>query len=214
MTDLLPSPRHIGHADQVEPFLGRVEAQVAELVAAGLPLAGADEFIRRWFEAWRDRDTERIVACATPDVEFIDPGTSGVLRGRPTLRDYTDRFFRAVPDLVFYPQRGAEVLPYWDTYGGVGRVTLPWRAIGRFVAPLSLPGWPTIAPTGRTMDFVGIDRYVFGSNWQIARIDTDYDMVGVLQQVSLLPNLKHPAIKGALAVERAVAPLLRLTART
>jgi hypothetical protein len=213
MVRIQESPDHAVEAPKLESFYEQIAAQEKFLVDAGLPASGSSDFLTRWFTAWFNRDTDGIIDCVAADVEFVDPGTGGLLRGNDALRDYTDRFFIAVPDLRFYPQDGANVLPYWDFFGERARITVPWRAIGRFTGTLSLEEWPTLAPTSRNMNCVGIDRYVFNDGFEIARIDTDYDMVGVLQQFGLLPNLQHPTIRAAALVERAVAPLLRATAR-
>jgi hypothetical protein len=207
------SPFHEAHAAALPEYFKLVRQQEKSLVAAGLPARGLAKFTTGWFEAWQERDVAAIVAHATEDVDFVDPGTGGTLHGRDLLADYTERFFVAVPDLVFYPTDGVKMLPYWDFFGGVARVTIPWRAIGRFSGTLALDGWPSIAATGRCMDFVGIDRYVFADGWKIARIDTDYDLLGALQQVGLVPGLNGPVARVGALVERLMAaPVLRLTA--
>ncbi len=213
MTRTPKSPQHAIEDPKLDEFLAEVPAHEKFLVAAGLPAAGSADFLRRWFTAWRHQHTDGIIGCCTDDVAFVDPGTGGVLRGARLLRDYTDRFFVAVPDLVFYPQGGTDVMPYWDFYRGQVRVTVPWRAVGRFSHTLALPEWPALAATGRDLNFVGIDRYVLTDDFRIARIDTDYDMVGILQQVGLIPDLLHPSMRAAVFVERQVAPLLRAFAR-
>lgn len=209
-SQFIEAVEHANHAARLPEFFAAVRRQEAFHVDAGLPAKGSATMMAAWFQAWLDRDTDAIVACCSEDVAFIDPGTSGLLVGRSALWDYTERFFVGVPDLRFYPQDGANVLPYWDFFGDKPRVTMPWRAVGRFSGTLDLPDWPPIGHTDRVMNFVGIDRYVLNDRWEIERIDTDYDLVGILQQVGLLPSFESPVVKAALAGERFLAaPLVR-----
>lgn len=207
------SPSHATYQPLLAPYFDAVDRQEEALVAAGFTqAAGCAAFTRSWYGAWVARDVDGIIAHVTPDIAFADPGTGGVLKSRTTLREYTEEFYVAVPDLVFYPQ-GVDVLPYWDVLGEQVRVTLPWRAVGRFSGVLALRDWPRIAPTGRCLEMVGIDRYVLTDDWKIARIDTDYDMLGALQQVGLVPDLLGSVAQVAAAFERLVAaPILRRVA--
>lgn len=208
------SPVHAVHTPLVDAFFDAVYEQERTLLKAGFAAQGAAGFLRSWFGAWLNRDVDAIVGCCTDDVAFIDPGTGGLQRGADQLHDYTSLFYEAVPDMTFYPQDGANVLPYWDFTGKQARVTLPWRAIGRFSGSLNLHIWPRIEGTNRCFDFVGIDRYLLTEDFKIARIDTDYDNLGVLRQVGLVPDLTSPIAGAAAVLERLVAaPLLKLAVR-
>ncbi|WP_405136288.1 nuclear transport factor 2 family protein [Nocardia sp. NBC_01388] len=199
------SPDH--DPSRITDFLVECEKQEAFHVEHGLPAQGTAGFMRKWFTAWENQDAAGIVDCCTDDVLFVDPGTGGLQAGKQTLFAYTEKFLEAIPDLVFYPQ--PNVLPYWDFYGGQRRVTMPWNAIGCFTNTLALPDWPALSATDRNLNFVGIDRYLINDDLKMTRCDTDYDLVGILQQCGLMPNLLHPSIRGAVAFQRAVSPLLR-----
>ncbi len=197
---LSPPPKHSGYSGLVEPFTARVSAQERALVAAGIaPAAGLTSFGTAWIDARSSQDLAKFESLLTPGVVFKDSATFAESRvGRDRLVEAWRAVYAAFPDLAFYPQ-GPELraLPYWDFRDGVRRATFPWRAVGRFSNGLQPPsGGPSIAPTNRNLDIVGVDRYVFDETWTITQVDSDWDILGAANQLGLLPL---PALDGPLA---------------
>jgi ketosteroid isomerase-like protein len=67
---------------------------------------GPSELAAEWKEAWNSHDLDRILALYSEDVIFKSPRIrtvsgeeSGVLRGKPSVRDYLRRIFERRPDL-------------------------------------------------------------------------------------------------------------------
>lgn len=208
---LSPSPKHPDYASLVEPFMARVSAQERALVAAGItPAAGLSAFGAAWMDARISPDLVKFESLVAPGVVFKDSTTFTESRvGRDLLVEAWGAVYAAFPDLAFYPQ-GAELraLPYWDFRDGVRRATFPWRAVGRFSGRLQRPsGGPSIAPTGRTLDLVGVDRFVFDETWTITQFDSDWDILGAAYQLGLLPLPAGdgPLVRAALKVRSTVS---------
>lgn len=67
---------------------------------------GPSELAAEWKEAWNSHDLDRILSLYSEDVIFKSPRIrtvsgeeSGVLRGKPSVRDYLRRIFERRPDL-------------------------------------------------------------------------------------------------------------------
>jgi SnoaL-like domain len=218
MTKFALSPEHATYRPLMEPFWKRGEEQEAMLVKAGLPAKGAVEWGRRYFAAAAAHDFDAIADCMTEDVVLMDPITFPEERhGRETMIDCWRDLLAPFPDLVFYPQDDtARSMPSWNFFGGATHVTIPWRAIGRFTEPVKLPNdGPTIAPTGKCVSFVGVDRYVLTDDWKIARLDSDFDLLSIARQISpvRLPGPTNLAVRGLLALHGAVTPAYLKLAR-
>ncbi len=68
----------------------------------------AHHFAQEWINAWNARDLDRVLAHYTDDVELSSPfvaevagNPSGVVRGKPALRDYWRKALAQYPDLRF-----------------------------------------------------------------------------------------------------------------
>ena len=72
-----------------------------------------------------------------------------------------------------------------------------------------------VAPTGHSLDFIGIDRYLIkfvDGHWKIDHIDTDYDLLYFAAQLAPIktPTTISPTLlRGAMALERLLVPALR-----
>jgi len=124
--------------------------------------------------------------------------------------------FRAVPDLVIYPQDDSNrSLPYIDCFDGELRIAMPWRGIGRFTGTLEVPGIGVIEPTGRCANFIGIDRYTLTSDFKIIHIDTDWDLAYAAIQMSPVgfPSMGPRALRAIAMLERIVVPPVRFLGR-
>ena len=67
---------------------------------------GPSELAAEWKEAWNSHDLDRILRLYSEDVIFKSPRIrtvsgeeSGVLKGKPSVRDYLRRIFERRPDL-------------------------------------------------------------------------------------------------------------------
>ncbi|OBK91091.1 hypothetical protein A5648_15405 [Mycolicibacter sinensis] len=150
-------------------------------VKLGLPADGLTDFLIKWFDAWEQRDIVALRACMTDNMVYADPTTASRTWTASQLEcDLYHAGFRLCPDLVFHPQDDTiRALPYYDFFDGKVRLTVPYRAIGRFRF------------TPRAIELVGVDRYIMDRDaergWLIARIDTDNDLLGALGQMMPIP---------------------------
>ncbi len=53
------------------------------------------ELTERVIDAWNTQDVERVVACYTSDLVYLDPNTRGVVRGTDAFARYLSRLFAA-----------------------------------------------------------------------------------------------------------------------
>ncbi len=68
----------------------------------------ATEFAERWKRDWNAHDLEALLEHFTDDVVFtspiaaqVVPGSGGMIRGKPALREYWSLALSRVPDLHF-----------------------------------------------------------------------------------------------------------------
>jgi hypothetical protein len=85
----------------------------------------ATRFARDWLDAWNAHDIEAVLAhfaddavFASPVAQRVFPGSDGVLRGKPAIRDYWARALTRMPELRF------ELL---GVYAGVGVIVIHYR---------------------------------------------------------------------------------------
>ena len=52
-----------------------------------------EQIARRVLDPWNSHDVDRVVACYTPDLVYLDPGTRGPVRGAEAFRRYLTRMF-------------------------------------------------------------------------------------------------------------------------
>src|SRR6478752_2845978 len=102
------------------------------MVSGMLTAAEADEFARRWIEAWNDHDLDRIVAHYTDDVVFSSPfvqkigaSPSGTLRGRDALLAYFKTALDKYPALTFRLR---------SVFRGIDSVTLLYESVNGWLA--------------------------------------------------------------------------------
>ncbi|WP_280357976.1 nuclear transport factor 2 family protein [Nocardia otitidiscaviarum] len=209
-----PSPEHDTYRALLPEFWQRVERQEKDAVEHGYPLDGLLDFGRAWLDAWASQSLDKLRDCLAPDCDFIDATTFQNVRiGREETLANCAACFEAFPDMAFYPQDDTlRSLPYADYSHGQLRLTLPWRGITRWTGPLRLPGTDVVfPPTGRCLNFIGIDRYVMTEDMKISHIDTDWDMLYMAVQLSPFgigtPRLGY--LKAASLFARTVVPLLR-----
>jgi ketosteroid isomerase-like protein len=82
-------------------------------------------FSEQWVAAWNAHDVELVLEHFHNDVVFtspvaakILPDTTGIVRGKPALRDYWTRALQQIPDLRFVVE---------DVYQGVDTIAIGYR---------------------------------------------------------------------------------------
>jgi len=216
-----PSPEHSKYVGLMPRYWERVAAQEKDLVDHGYPAEGILDFCQDWFDGWASQSVDKLSARMTEDITYIDSTSFGKVKER-TL-DSCRQSFLAFPDFAFYPQDDSiRSLPYFDFAEDELRVTIPWRGIGRQSGRFNIPDTDlTIAPTGRCINFIGVDRYTTvrdgNGKIRISHIDTDWDMlyyaIGQLSPIQLRKPPSERTLRAALAVERAIMPTLRKLGR-
>ncbi|WP_442790049.1 nuclear transport factor 2 family protein [Nocardia sp. CDC160] len=209
-----PSPEHARYQALLPEFWDKVKRQEAEALERGYPIEGAFEFGQKWFGAWADQSLDKLRDCMAEDCDFIDSSTFQNIRiGRAETLANCAACFEAFPDIAFYPQDDSlRSLPYGDYSHGQLRMAIPWRGIARWTGPLRLPGTDIVLPpTGRCLNFIGVDRYLLTDDFKITHIDTDWDMLFMGVQLSPL-GIRAPrlgVLKAAALAAQVAVPLLR-----
>lgn len=218
LTKLGPLPEHAKYQALLSDFWKKVEQQEAEAIERGLPAEGMADFGHQWFDAWANQDLNALRDCMTEDCGFIDSSTfQQKSSGRELTIENCKQCFSAFPDIAFYPQDDTNrSLPYSDYFEGQWRMVIPWRGIGRFTGPIEIPNTgAVIAPTGRCLNFIGVDRYTLTEDFKITHIDTDWDMLYAAIQLSPIgiPQLRPGMLRALAALQRVVVPPLRFLSR-
>jgi hypothetical protein len=213
-----PSPEHAQYAALMPEFWTKTKKQEEEAMARGLPAEGSYEFGRRWFDAWASQSVDKLRDCMDPSCGFIDSSTFQNKRiDREETLANCAACFAAFPDIAFYAQDGANrSLPYSDYFEDQWRIVIPWRGIARFTGPMQLPGTDiVIPPTGRCLNFIGVDRYTLTPDFKITHIDTDWDLVFMALQLSPIApsSVRYRDVKLLSLAARLVVPPLRFLAR-
>lgn len=213
-----PSPEHAQYQALWRDYLTRTNAQEKALVKAGLPAKGLYDFGVRWRDAWNTQDVDLLRECMAPDCSFIDASTYQNIRvGREETLANCASCFEAFPDMAFYPQDDTlRSLPYADYTEGQWRVAIPWRGVARWTGPVRVPGTDIVfPPSGKCLNFIGVDRYTVTEDWRISHIDTDWDMAFMMMQLAPVA-LPAPSLRGMKVMSttfRALMPALRFLGR-
>ena len=48
-----------------------------------------------FLDAWNSQDVEKVLACYTEDVRYVDPNTRGAVEGADAMRRYLTKLFRS-----------------------------------------------------------------------------------------------------------------------
>ena len=157
-----------------------------------------DGFSHRWLEEWNRHDGDALALLCTDDVEFTDPAI-GTVHGRAPVADWVRTCHRAFPDYRFEePEPGyiARDSP---------KAVVPWRMLGTNTGPIDPPGF---APTGRAIVLEGVDHWWFRDGL-VARYRADYDSMGMMRQLGLVPERGSRAERGMAAIQRLGARVRR-----
>ena len=88
----------------------------------------------------REHDIDKIASALADDVRFVTPARS---MGKPHTLEFLSALYSGFPDWHYDND------PPEHQGGGSWRVK--WRQSGTHTAVLALPGFPTVAPTNRTV---------------------------------------------------------------
>lgn len=136
----------------------------------------ANDWYRRWVEAWNSHDTAQIAPLVTDDFRLTTP-TSAVMgwdvEGPEAAQRYMAFVVGAYPDLVW--ERTGPGLFARDA----PRVAFTWRGTGTFTGRMDPPG---IDGTGRSFAFTGVEVFDFRDDRPCA-LDVSYDLQGLMRQV-------------------------------
>jgi predicted ester cyclase len=164
---------------------------------------------RRWvLDGWVKLDQEALLSVVTDDFVCEDPALMGTeCRGRDAYREFLADTLRAFPDSRFI----ATDPPFLALDGT--QLILPWRATGHFAGPLRLPGSRrTLAPTGRSFDFPGVDIYTFRGE-QVSHLRSIYDTAEVIRQLAIVPGVDFVLHRVAPVLQPPLAAIQRRLGR-
>ena len=154
-----------------------------------------EAFSHGWIAAWNDRRPEALGELCTEDVEFFDPAI-GTVRGRAEVAEWVRTCMRTFPDYRF-----EEPEPVYRSETEAKAIA-PWRMTATNTGPIDPPGF---AATGKPVVIEGVDHWWFRDGL-VARYRADYDSMGVMRQLGLVPE------RGSRG-ERAMARMQRVTSK-
>ena len=158
-----------------------------------------DEFVKSYLSAWNACDTEAISHLITDDVVWTDPALPEPARGIAQVQDFMRTSFRTFPDLHFSEPDPPALAVTGDT------VLWAWSMRGTHRGPIEPPGF---APTGRTMQIEGVDRWDMRDG-RIARYRAFYDLTELARQLGIAPAPGSPAERLAVGLQRLQARFTR-----
>lgn len=128
--------------------------------------------------AFNDHDPDGILSHFTEDVHWEDPSLPEAAVGSRAARAAVENLLHAFPDQQFDIDTLQILLDPEGRYG-----TSVWSWTGTMTGPIDPPGY---APTGKQAHMTGACFYEFRDG-RIARHVVLYDMLGILQQLGLMP---------------------------
>ncbi|SNR60606.1 Predicted ester cyclase [Haloechinothrix alba] len=135
-----------------------------------------DAFLRRfatdWLSAWNSHDTEQVLALLHPDIHWEDTVFwTDILYGRQAVRDYVERIWQVMPDVVFDETQ-------LFTAPQDGRALVLFRQSGH--------GPPTLAPN-RQFATYGCDIFLEFRDGLLSRYLAQYEITDMMRQLGALP---------------------------
>lgn len=171
-------------------FFDDLEKRIPLYNKMGTDISFLDEWMKKWWGGWLDRDMDLVETLVTKDIHWMDP----ICFGKPTIGmqefvDYNDAFFDALPDWRYDLIDSAWI----DVIPGKGvRTVLHYYGSGHWDNPLKLTPFDesalSIPGTGEFMQCQAVDRYYFNEDGICYRGETLYDMMEALQMSRLLPS--------------------------
>jgi steroid delta-isomerase-like uncharacterized protein len=139
--------------------------------------AFAEQFFRRFFEAWNTLDGEALAALCTEDVVWNDPLLAQPLRGREEVRDFLTATGAAFPDFHVEPLGSPHIEPAEPI------VLLRYRLTGTMRGTWSGTG---LVATGRRVDVPAIDEWTFRGE-QLSHYRPYFDGLDFCRQLGIIP---------------------------
>ena len=196
--------------DQATQALEQLDEDLQRLPERWVPRADElRDFLARWGEAWNSHNLDELEKMVTEDITWEDPAQFGeTVHGRAEFRAFSEMLFRMMPDVRF---EGLGV-PYFPTQGD--GIALRWRWTGTFTGDAAFWGKRfgatpmAYAPTGRRVDLEGVDIYEFRDGL-IARWTIVYDLLGLSQQMGIIPRSDSRVMPLVVRAQRLAARLRR-----
>ena len=130
---------------------------------------------QRFFdEIWSEGKLDLVDELVAPEYVGHPSGPEETVRGPEGVKEYIGRLREGVPDLTVTVE---------DQIAEGDKVATRWTAQGTHVGELM-----GIGPTGRTATVSGITIQRIGDGGQIVEGWTDWDMLGMLQQLGVVPQ--------------------------
>ena len=130
---------------------------------------------RRFFdEVWSEGDFDLVDELFAPEYVGHPSGPEESVRGPEGVKEYIGRLKEGVPDLTMTVE---------DQVADGDKVATRWTARGTHDGDLM-----GIDPTGRTATVTGITIQRFGAGGRIVEGWTNWDMLGMLQQLGIAPQ--------------------------
>jgi steroid delta-isomerase-like uncharacterized protein len=143
--------------------------------------SAATDALRRWYAAWNAHDVDAIGALMTDGVRYEDPSApESVMHGTRAVLEYVRAAFAAIPDLRL------EKLEEWVSPGGAV-IASYFRFSGTLTGSLTAPGLPSLAPTNRSIELLGMDRSEI-EDGRLSRHQIFWDMVDLGRQIGAFPQ--------------------------
>ena len=133
--------------------------------------------IRRWIEAYNERDLEAEAAVLAPDFVAHVPAVPGPLEGLEAWRQFTGSFSEAFPDIRLTVQ---DIMAEGDMVAA--RVAFRGTHRGEFQG---------IPPTGKEVSFTSIEVNRVRDG-KVEEHWVELDLLGLMQQLGAIPEPGHP----------------------
>lgn len=132
------------------------------------------EMLNELITSWNTRDVERMVLYYADNYEGTDIGLARTFHGIAGMRQMTNFYYSAFPDLSF---------TLMQTIAQVDCAALVWVACGTHQGRIM-----NIPATGRSVKINGITTLDI-QNGLIIRSSVLWDVAGLLRNIGLLPDL-------------------------
>lgn len=143
--------------------------------------------------AFNEHDIDKIMTFFSPDVTWEDPSLPKPTVGTTEARETVAAIFTAFPDLHFDPKT-LKVLVAPD-----GKTAMSsWTWTGTMLGPIDPPGY---APTGKVATVPGVCVYEL-EDGLVRRHMVVYDVLGMLQQLGLMPETESISVKAMVGAQR------------
>ena len=145
----------------------------------GIDPSFAERFSEEYAAAWNSHQPERVLACVTNDVVWVDaawPG--GEIRGHAGVRAYLDATWRAIPDMQVTLEKSALLDPAGP------RAARYWHATATHTGKWDPPG---LLATGRRISWHG-GTFLEFRDGKACGVRVVYDVAELMRQLGVLPK--------------------------